>query len=177
LNVGLRAAGFDDKLADISWDREPVMVISKMNTDACREVLARASMGRLGCSLNNQPYVVPVGLAYEANDIHVFSTFGHKIKWMRENPKVCIQIDEIAHDQSQWVSVLASGQYEELTVPEFEQERDHARRLLEERRHFWLNAFAARRLKSESDSIVPLFFRIRIDSVTGLFTRPEDDAP
>jgi len=78
------------------------MMIRKMNTDDCREVLARVSIGRLGCSLNNQPHVVPVGLAYEANDTYVFSTFGQKIKWMRENPKVCIQIDEIAHDLPQF---------------------------------------------------------------------------
>jgi len=65
------------------------------------------------CSLDNQPYIVPVCLAYESDCIYVFSTFGKKIKWMRANPKVCIQIDEIA-DQSQWVSMIVSGRYEEL---------------------------------------------------------------
>ena len=94
---------------------------------------------------------------------------------MRENPKVCIQIDEIAEDQSQWASVLANGRYEELTLPQFEEERAHAHRLLEQRNHFWVNAFATRRLKSESDLIPPPFFRIRIDSISGICTLPEAD--
>ena len=45
------------------------MEINEMTQDACRSVLTRASMGRLGCSLENQPYVVPICLAYEADYI------------------------------------------------------------------------------------------------------------
>ena len=89
------------------------MLMNEMTKQECREALEYASFGRLGCSLANQPYIVPVYLAYESDCIYVFSTFGKKIEWMRANPKVCIQIDEIA-EQYQWMSVIVNGRYEEL---------------------------------------------------------------
>jgi len=89
------------------------MIVRQMAESECREFLERSSIGRLGCSLDEQPYIVPVYLAHEADNVYVFSTFGQKIRWMRANPKVCIQIDEII-DDSEWTSVIASGRYQEL---------------------------------------------------------------
>jgi uncharacterized protein len=137
------------------------MEIDEMTQDACHSVLTRASMGRLGCSLENQPYVVPICFAYETDYIYVFSTLGQKIKWMRVNPKVCIQIDELTN-HFQWVSVIANGTYQELPEPEpqYDSERAHARKLLEKRSRWWLNAPAERRTRSHDDLIEPLFFRV-----------------
>jgi len=143
------------------------MRIDELNDSECREILARTSMARLACSLNDQPYVVPVGIAYEENDIYVFSTMGQKIRWMRSNPRVCVQVDEV-HSQSDWASVIANGEYQELPEPQFEHERAHARRLLEKRHHWWLNAMAERRILLRDEEIKPLFFRIRISSITGI---------
>lgn len=144
------------------------MVVHEMTEEECRALLSQGSMGRLGCSSENQPYVVPVSFAYEADYIYVFSTFGQKIEWMRANPKVCMQTDEIAYD-SQWASVIVYGRYQELPEPRYTAERDHARELLEKRNRWWLEALGERRVKSSKDiSIAPLFFRIQIDSMTGL---------
>ena len=98
------------------------MRIDELNETECREILSRAAMARLGCSLNDQPYVIPVGIACEDDSIYVFSTLGQKIKWMRSNPKVCVQVDEI-RGQSDWVSVIANGEFQELPEPQFEDER------------------------------------------------------
>ncbi len=143
------------------------MLIKEINETECRELLSRASVGRLGCSLNDQPYIVPVGLAYENEYIYVFSTLGQKIEWMRANPKVCMQVDE-TKGQSEWVSVIANGQYEELPDPQRADERDHARRLMEKRQLWWLNAMAERRIQMRDQDITPVFFRIRVNSMTGL---------
>ena len=62
------------------------MRINDMTKQDCRKVLAHASFGRLGCSLADQPYIVPVCLAYEPDCIYIFSMFGKKIEWMRANP-------------------------------------------------------------------------------------------
>ena len=59
----------------------------------------------------NQPYVVPVYLTYDVLSggepcLYGFTTPGQKIEWMRANPLVCVEVDEVtAHDQ--WVSVIA----------------------------------------------------------------------
>jgi uncharacterized protein len=149
------------------------MVIREMTQADCHGLFARTSMGRLGCALDNQPYVVPVRFAHEGKYLYVFSTAGQKIEWMRTNPKVCVQVDEIVSD-SHWASVIASGRYQELPEPKYSDEKAHARELLGKHYQWWLNAIAERREKSANDlSIEPIFFRVEIDSLTGLQAIPE----
>ena len=152
------------------------MKINKLTENECRAVLARASMGRLGCSLQDQPYVLPVYLAYESDYIYFFSTVGKKIQWMRANPKACVEVDEIMN-QSHWLSVIVTGRYQELPEPLFAAEAAHARKLLEKQHHWWLNALAERRTKTQDQSIAPVFFRIQVDSMTGLGAQADGDEP
>ena len=63
---------------------------------------------------NNQPYVVPIYFAYEPDRLYGFSTVGQKVEWMRDNPLVCVEADEVrAHNE--WASVVVLGRYEELS--------------------------------------------------------------
>lgn len=143
------------------------MSIQEMTEKDCRAFLAGASLGRLACSFEDQPYVLPIYFAYDPDYAYALSTFGQKTEWMRANPKVCLEVDEIA-DQANWASVIAAGSYEELPEPQFADEREHARKLLAQRHSWWLNALAERQLKQGTDMISPLFFRIKIESMTGL---------
>ncbi|HVO60120.1 MAG TPA: pyridoxamine 5'-phosphate oxidase family protein [Terriglobales bacterium] len=143
------------------------MEINEMTTEECNALLANASMGRLGCSFEDQPYVVPIHFAYDSGYLYVFSTFGQKVKWMRANPKVCVQTDEI-QSESEWASVVVNGDYEELPEPQYAAERQHATSLLATRYHWWLNALGQRQLRVGDKAIDPLFFRIRIHSISGL---------
>ena len=143
------------------------MVINEMTQEECGAFLASASLGRLGCALDSEPYVVPIYFVYEPDYIYALSTFGQKIEWMRANPKVCLEVDQIAN-QSQWMSVIATGSYQELPEPQLSAERDHARRLLGKRYRWWQSALAERQLRLGGDSIIPLFFRIHVDAMTGL---------
>ena len=143
------------------------MVITEMTQKECGAFLASASLGRLGCSFDNQPYLVPIYFVYEPDYIYVLSTFGQKTEWMRANPRVCLEVDEIK-DQSQWVSVIANGRYEELPEPQYTAEREHARKRLGKRYRWWQNALGERQLRLGDELITPLFFRILIDSMTGL---------
>lgn len=148
------------------------MLIDELSESECREFLAKTPVARLGCSLGDQPYIVPICIAYEANCIYFFSTLGKKIKWMRSNPKVCVQVDQIG-DKSDWVSVIANGEYEELDEPRWTDERDHARKLLERQHHWWLNALAERRNQVADLDISTVFFRVQITSLSGLRGRSD----
>ena len=55
------------------------MRITPISQPECSEILQRVSIGRLACSLNDQPYVVPVAFSYEPDCIYIFSTFGKKM--------------------------------------------------------------------------------------------------
>jgi len=162
----------DDARSPIARYNGAAMMINPMTERECAEVLSRVSIGRLGCALDNQPYVLPIFFAHDGKNIYALSTLGQKIEWMRANPKVCVQVDEIK-GEGQWVSVIVNGRYQELPEPEFEEERAHARQLLEKRHHWWLNSMGERLMKSSGSLIEPLFFCIQIDSVTGLRAEPK----
>jgi nitroimidazol reductase NimA-like FMN-containing flavoprotein (pyridoxamine 5'-phosphate oxidase superfamily) len=149
------------------------MTINEMTKEECGAFLAKSSLGRLGCSLDNQPYVLPIYSAYDSGYVYVLSTFGQKIEWMRANPKVCIEVDEIV-TESQWTSVVASGSYEELPEPQYAEERKHAEKLLAKHRGWTQNALGERQLRMGDNLIDALFFRIHVDSMTGL--RAVDDS-
>ncbi len=105
------------------------MVINEMSREDCIRVLAGTRLVRLGCARDNQPYVLPVYLTYDALPggepcLYGFTTPGQKVEWMRANPLVCILVDDVtAHDE--WVSVIAFGRYEEL--PEVPTQGDQAK--------------------------------------------------
>jgi nitroimidazol reductase NimA-like FMN-containing flavoprotein (pyridoxamine 5'-phosphate oxidase superfamily) len=150
------------------------MEVNEMAAEECKVVLEHASLGRLGCSYENQPYVVPIYFAYDSGYLYVFSTFGQKIKWMRANPKVCVQTDQ-AQNQSEWISVIVNGEYEELPGPQYTAERKHASSLLAKRSYWWLNALGERQMRVGDKSIEPLFFRIQIHSMSGLRATDEKE--
>lgn len=143
------------------------MRIVEMSPDECKELLSRVSVGRLACALENQPYVVPVCFSYEPECLYVFSTLGQKIKWMRQNPKVCLQSDEIT-DRSNWMSVVVNGKYLELREPQYTAEKQQARRRLAKLSDWWHTPLAGRREQNSDLAIEPVFFRIEIVSMTGL---------
>ena len=147
------------------------MRIIAMSQQECRELLKRVSIGRLGCSLDDQPYVVPVGFSYEPDYIYMFSTLGKKIKWMRQNPKVCLQADEIGN-RSNWLSVIVTGTYLELREPQYTAQLEHALEQLEQYSEWWRNPLAQRREQTRDLSIETVFFRIDIGAMSGR-TMPE----
>jgi nitroimidazol reductase NimA-like FMN-containing flavoprotein (pyridoxamine 5'-phosphate oxidase superfamily) len=144
------------------------MRIIAISQHECSELLKRVSVGRLACSLDNQPYVVPVRFSYEPDCIYIFSTVGKKIKWMRQNPKVCLQADEI-ENSSNWLSVIVTGTYLELSVPQYHTAlREHARKQLAQCSEWWRIPLAKTRDRSLVSSIETVFFRIDITSMSGL---------
>jgi uncharacterized protein len=153
---------------------EAVMRIIEISQAECRELLERVSIGRLACSLDNQPYIVPVAFSYEPDSIYVFSTLGKKIEWMRQNPKVCLQVDEVGN-RSSWISVVITGTYLELNEAQYPTQREHAMELLSQYSEWWRNPLAQRREHTSDLAIEPVFFRIDIESMTGLRGMPEAD--
>ena len=89
-------------------------MIGLMSADEVELMLRRHHVGRLACSANDRPYVVPINYAYDGGYVYAYSTLGRKIEVMREQPLVCFEVDEIDGPAS-WRSIVAEGLYEELT--------------------------------------------------------------
>jgi len=143
------------------------MFIHEMSEFECRQALEQSSVGRLSCARDNQPYVVPVHFAFDDDHLYGFTTLGQKIEWMRSNPLVCFEIDEAVNDQ-QWTSIIVFGRYEELPdTPKYDAARKRALAFLQKRAMWWEPAYISQEHRDQPHSLTPVFYRIRIDKMTG----------
>jgi nitroimidazol reductase NimA-like FMN-containing flavoprotein (pyridoxamine 5'-phosphate oxidase superfamily) len=143
------------------------MLIQDLTRQASLELLARTRLGRLACTQGAQPYVVPVYFAYDNNALYSFATVGQKIEWMRANPLVCVEVDEVV-SQEQWASVIVFGRYEELPdTPEWQGARAVAHKLLAKSAMWWEPAYVQSIHEGRARPLVPIFYRIRIVRITG----------
>jgi nitroimidazol reductase NimA-like FMN-containing flavoprotein (pyridoxamine 5'-phosphate oxidase superfamily) len=78
------------------------------------ELLGKNVLGRIGCHANDTTYIVPISYAYNNKTVYCHTREGQKLQMMRQNPKVCFEVDELA-DMANWKSVIAWGDFEELT--------------------------------------------------------------
>jgi uncharacterized protein len=143
------------------------MVIHDVTAQACRELLGRTNLARLACAREDQPYIVPVFLYFDqdADCLYGFAFRGQKVEWMRANPKVCVEVEEIV-DQHHWTTVLVFGRYEEIGDSSEEYDaRRRATELFQQQPRWWLPGAA--RVGGTSEHSTPVLYRIRIDSVSG----------
>lgn len=92
-------------------------MLGHLNSKQIEHVLQSSIIGRIGCHADNMTYVVPVTYAYDGTYIYGHTKEGLKINMMRKNPMVCFEVD-IIENMSNWRSVIASGEFEELKIPE-----------------------------------------------------------
>jgi nitroimidazol reductase NimA-like FMN-containing flavoprotein (pyridoxamine 5'-phosphate oxidase superfamily) len=143
------------------------MLVHNLTQAECREVLARVSHGRLACVSGHQPYIVPVAIYLDPEEdfIYGFSTLGQKIRWMRANPRVCIEVEEIV-TRTQWTTVVAFGRYQEIPRAGVGAAlRRRAGELLAKQAQWWLPAAA--KLVASDEHGVSILYRIRIRRMTG----------
>lgn len=142
------------------------MLIHELTPGECADVLRGTHLGRLACARDGQPYVVPIHFSYddERHCVYGFSSVGQKVDWMRNNPLVCLEVEDIS-DKDHWQTVLVFGRYEEIQdSPEDADARGRALERFRARPEWWLPA-AARVGSQERHAVV--VYRVQIDRVTG----------
>lgn len=108
---------------------EDKLRITDMNPDEMKSLLQKMTLGHLGCSRDNNPYVVPMQYVFDGESLFFLSTGGTKADCIASNSEVCFQVEEI-EDSSRWQSVMAMGRAITITNPE---ELDNALALLTKR--------------------------------------------
>jgi nitroimidazol reductase NimA-like FMN-containing flavoprotein (pyridoxamine 5'-phosphate oxidase superfamily) len=148
-------------------------MIGNLTIKEIEEVLESQAIGRLGCSIDNQPYIVPITYAYDGKYIYGHSREGLKTQIMRQNPKVCFEVDKM-RDMSNWKSVIIRGEFQELMG-------EKAREAME----FFMEALKPHTLsqtgiastginsfhQNEQSSTKTVIFRIKINEKSGRFER------
>ena len=88
-------------------------MIGKLDTHEIQNLLLSQVIGRLACSDDYQPYIVPITYAYDGEYIYGQTTEGTKLTILRKNPRICFEVDRLK-DMVNWQSVIVYGEFEEL---------------------------------------------------------------
>jgi nitroimidazol reductase NimA-like FMN-containing flavoprotein (pyridoxamine 5'-phosphate oxidase superfamily) len=153
------------------------MLIHELTDTQCKEVLARTNLGRLACAREDQPYIVPISFSYDSTDhcLYSFSMVGQKIEWMRDNPKVCVEVEELS-DQFHWITVVVTGQYLEVRdAAKADVARQRAQELFQERGQWWLPGAAT--LATGVERADHVIYSIRINAMSGRRTTQSRSSP
>jgi hypothetical protein len=135
-------------------------MIEPIGKEDARALLRANHYGRLGYCNQGEPYVLPINYLYNGEDLYMHSLPGLKIRAMRTHPQICLQVDEVTDDYN-WRSVIAFGEYEEITEPE---ERERLLAAMFQRLPH-LTPVESQMTKGEEEAIV---FCLRIKRLTGV---------
>ncbi len=148
---------------------EAHVMLGELDEKQIDQVLHAESIGRLGCVANGWPYVVPVTYVYDGENLYAHSGEGMKLRAMRDNPLVCLEVEQI-RSMANWRTVLVRGRFEELS----DDDEERALALLTARLSL-IETSATAKLVQHEDIVererlhrsVP--FRIRVEDRTGRF--------
>ncbi len=146
------------------------MIIRQLSREASWTFLSRHHVGRLACAKASQPYVFPISYAAgEDGALYCVTAMGQKVEWMRENPLIALQVDEV-HTPQQWESVIVTGRFEEIPgTTTARDSREHAWSLLQAANALWWEpGLAETHLADDAGhDTAALYFRIWVDHISG----------
>ena len=145
-------------------------MIGKLSEQEIEEVLKDNTLGHLGCNDGFNTYVYPVNYLYDGKFIMCHSQNGAKVKVMRQNSRVCLQVDEVI-DHTNWKSAMVLGDFQEVHD---ERDRYNAIKAFVNRQmrvkvtDAYLSGKGAQDDESDKNS-KPVIYRILIDEKAGQY--------
>jgi nitroimidazol reductase NimA-like FMN-containing flavoprotein (pyridoxamine 5'-phosphate oxidase superfamily) len=148
-------------------------MLGKLNSFQIERLFLTQTHAHLGCHADGKTYVVPISYVYSDKKVYGYTIDGMKIKMMRKNPEVCVQV-ELIDDNAHWQSVIAWGTFRELSG----READEAIQLFRNRLHPYRNSSTQRpkhsleQVKaSYSNESSMVAFEISVSEMTGRFEK------
>ncbi|HEY0355242.1 MAG TPA: pyridoxamine 5'-phosphate oxidase family protein, partial [Flavisolibacter sp.] len=92
--------------------KDPHM-LGTLSNEKIEELLHNQVVGRIGCHADGETYVVPISYAYDGQYIYCHTHEGKKASFMRKNPAICFEVEEM-NTMANWKSVVVQGIYEEI---------------------------------------------------------------
>ncbi len=149
----------------------------ELNKSEIINILQSQSICRLGCTDGKHPYVVPITYFFDGKHVYCQTQEGKKIKIMRKNPNICLQID-IVNSMRSYKSILIFGKFEELK----NEEAIQASTLLEENIFVIMTRSRIHQFEhqekseiADKDRIKLISFRINITEMTGRSEQEENE--
>lgn len=140
--------------------------VEEMSEADSKKLLRRAGYGHLGCVREAQPYVVPIHYAYNEPHVYIYTTEGKKTEIIEDNPKVCLQVEEVT-DEGNWQSVIVTGDAVPLTT---KKEITRARDFIHSAHPSLTPALSIRWMDDWVRSNIEVIYRITPSMITGRAT-------
>ena len=148
-------------------------MLGHLDEHQMNNLLSSQVIGRLACSTDNQPYLVPLTYTFDGSYIYGQTKEGMKLDVLRKNPNVCFEVDQMT-DMANWQSVIVLGVFEELAGED-----------AEEARHVLYNRVFPTKTSStvhthehyveseisDAERIKPIVYRIKISEKSGRFKK------
>lgn len=141
-------------------------MLGELNGDQIEHLLEQNIIGRVGCHAYGRTYVVPITYAYDGGAVYSHSLEGMKLHMMRQNPRVCFEVDYM-DDLANWKSVIASGTFEELHGDD----ADRAMQMLVRRIEPQVSEPPGTSIHPKSGTERAVIYRIKLQEKTGRFER------
>jgi nitroimidazol reductase NimA-like FMN-containing flavoprotein (pyridoxamine 5'-phosphate oxidase superfamily) len=148
-----------------------MLMLGELKPEEIDQLLRTEQLGRIGCHAGGVTYVVPVSYVFNGTHIYALAVEGMKLRMMRENPRVCFEVEQVQRWYN-WQTVIVWGTFEELHG--YEAER--AYRLL----HSRLTPLIEFDSRTQAGDVSPpgaaaanqfVLYRIRVEERTGRFER------
>jgi nitroimidazol reductase NimA-like FMN-containing flavoprotein (pyridoxamine 5'-phosphate oxidase superfamily) len=140
-----------------------MLKIEQMAQGEIVALLLRSTYGHLGCSRDDNPYVVPMNYAFDTQFIYFFTTEGTKTEYIAANQRVCFQVEELTNTQ-RWRSVMVTGRAERLSAPA---ETERAMSIMVERNPTLTPALSVTEIGAWTRLNHIVIYRIRPDAFYG----------
>ncbi len=148
-------------------------MIGNLATKEGKQLLQDHYIGHLSFIAGKWPYSLPITYYYNKakNYIISYAAEGHKIKAMRKNPNVSLEVEEV-ESVNHWSCVLLHGKFEELQgidakyhLHEF---AEGVKKIIKKKEGKDARAIGEFSSKMESEKH-PVVYRILIDGLTAKF--------
>lgn len=139
-------------------------MIRNLNREECFQFLKANTIGYVGCNDGYNTYIYPTGYYFDEKNIVCQSLPGSKIEIMRQNKRVCFQVNSNP-GMSYYKTVMILGEYSEIN--DLNQRYNAIRYFVKEMIH--LDTFQEQdTLIKPPKMIKPVIYRIIIDEITGM---------
>jgi nitroimidazol reductase NimA-like FMN-containing flavoprotein (pyridoxamine 5'-phosphate oxidase superfamily) len=144
-------------------------MMGQLSTEEIEDVLRSEIIARVAYVHDGNPCIVPVTYVYDGECAYIHSADGEKIRSMRENANVCLEVEQI-RSMGNWRTVVAHGRFELL----WQDAEERAMDLLAARLAPMQTSESARPSREEDvhrrEGVSrPIVFRIRLQTKTGRF--------
>lgn len=91
--------------------------MNELTQEQCRELVEQSSIAHLAVISEGEPYVTPISYVIVGDALCIRTEPGRRIRALKENPRVCVEVSHYDDATGDWESVVMWGDAEFVDDP------------------------------------------------------------